>query len=64
MPRRTVLTIPSPSLVVMMGAAGSGKSTFCRRNFLPRQIVSTDACRGMLAGDPAGQGVGAAAFDL
>ncbi len=64
MPRRTVLTIPSPSLVVMMGAAGSGKSTFCRRNFLPRQIVSTDACRGTLAGDPADQSVGAAAFEL
>ena len=64
MPLRTVLTIPSPSLVVMMGAAGSGKSTFCRRNFLPGQIVSTDACREMLAGDPADQSVSAGAFGL
>ncbi len=64
MPRRTLQPFPSPSLVVMVGAAGSGKSSFCRRNFRPTQIVSTDACRAMLADDPADQRVSAPAFDL
>jgi len=64
MPRRTLQPFPSPSLVVMVGAAGSGKSSFCRRNFQPTQIVSTDACRAMLADDPADQRVSAPAFDL
>jgi protein phosphatase len=58
------LSIPSPSLVVMIGAAGSGKTSFCRRNFLPAQIVSSDACREMIAGDASDQGVTTAAFDL
>jgi protein phosphatase len=57
------LAIPSPSLVVMVGAAGSGKSAFCRRNFDPSQIVSSDACRAEIAGDSADQTVSAAAFD-
>src|SRR5881397_2432414 len=48
----------------MVGPAGSGKSTFCRRNFLPDQIVGTDACRAILAGDAADQRVSAAAFAL
>lgn len=64
MPRRTLRPFPSPSLVVMVGAAGSGKSSFCRRNFRPTQIVSTDACRAMLADDPADQRVSAPAFAL
>ena len=64
MPRMRTLTIPSPSLVVMVGAAGSGKTTFCLRNFRSRQIVSSDACRATLAGDAADQGVTPAAFAL
>ncbi len=64
MPRITNLKVPSPSLVVMLGAAGSGKSTFCRRNFRPHQIVSTDACRARLSGDAADQRVSGAAFAL
>lgn len=58
------LPIPSPSLVVMIGPAGSGKSTFCRRNFLRDQIVSSDACRARVVGDAADQTATAAAFDL
>src|SRR6266705_1973886 len=64
MPRMRALSIPSPSLVVMIGAAGSGKSAFCRRNFRPDQIVSSDACRERISGDPADQGVTSAAFAL
>src|SRR5260221_674726 len=43
-PART-LSIPSPSLVVMIGIAGSGKTTFCRRHFKASQIVSSDDAR-------------------
>jgi len=64
MPRTTILRVPSPSLVVMVGPAGSGKSTFCRRNFRPAQIVSSDACRALIAGDAAAQRASAAAFAM
>jgi len=64
MPRITTLRLPSPSLVVMVGPAGSGKSTFCRRTFRKSQIVSTDACRGLIAGDEADQRASGAAFAL
>ncbi len=64
MARGRSIAIPSPSLVVMIGVAGSGKTSFCRRNFLPTQIVSSDSCRAMLADDPADQTVSASAFSL
>lgn len=41
----TSLSIPAPALVVMVGAAGSGKSTWAAGRFLPHQIVSSDALR-------------------
>lgn len=43
MPADRVIAIPSPSLVVMVGPAGSGKSTFCSRHFTPTQVVSSGA---------------------
>src|SRR5690606_34462194 len=33
------------AIVVLCGAAGSGKTTFVRRHFLPSQILSSDFCR-------------------
>jgi protein phosphatase len=64
MPKDRVLPIPSPSLVVLIGAAGSGKTTFARRNFHPNQIVSSDDCRAAIAGNPSDQTATPAAFDL
>src|SRR5262249_52029891 len=64
MPRSRILRVPSPSLVVMVGAAASGKSTFCRRHFSRSAIVSTDACRARLSGDAADQSASGAAFAL
>ncbi len=64
MPRTRILRVPSPCLVVMVGPAGSGKSSFCRRSFRPAEIVSTDACRLLLAGDEADQGESPGAFLL
>ena len=37
------LTIPDYCLVVLIGASGSGKSTFAARHFLPTEVVSSDA---------------------
>lgn len=63
-PSPTLLDIPDFSLVVLIGATGSGKSTFAARWFAPTEIVSSDACRGLVADDPNDQGVSADAFDL
>ena len=46
------LAVPDLSLVVLVGASGSGKSTFARRHFRSTQVLSSDACRGMVADDP------------
>src|SRR5260221_5555075 len=62
-PART-LSIPSPSLVVMIGIAGSGKTTFCRRHFKASQIVSSDDARAAISGDASDQSVTGSAFAL
>lgn len=58
------LTIPAPSLVVLMGPSGCGKSTFARRNFLPTESVSSDYCRGLVGDDENDQSVTAHAFEM
>lgn len=45
------ITIPELSLVVLMGASGSGKSTFARRHFLSTEVLSSDFCRGLVSDD-------------
>ncbi|MGI9607741.1 MAG: TIGR03560 family F420-dependent LLM class oxidoreductase [Acidimicrobiales bacterium] len=40
--------LPSPSLVVLVGAPASGKSTWAAENFAPAQILSSDALRGIV----------------
>jgi len=45
------ITIPTPSMVVLIGASGAGKSTFARRHFLPTEILSSDAMRGWVMDD-------------
>jgi len=45
------LTIPELSLVVLVGASGSGKSTFARKHFLPTEVLSSDFCRGLVSDD-------------
>lgn len=64
MPRHRIIDVPTPSLLVMIGISGSGKSAFCRRNFPPTRIVSSDHCRALLSDDAADQTVSGAAFDL
>jgi protein phosphatase len=58
------IKIPELSLVVLIGPSGSGKSTIASKCFLPTEIVSSDACRGMISDDENDQTVTAEAFDL
>jgi protein phosphatase len=58
------LTIPALSLVVLVGASGSGKSTFAGRHFLPTEVLSSDACRGLVSDDENDQTATKDAFEL
>ena len=58
------ISIPKLSLVVLIGPSGSGKSTFARRHFLPTEILSSDACRGMVCDDENDQAVTKDAFEV
>jgi protein phosphatase len=58
------LSIPEFSLVVLVGASGSGKSHFARTHFKPTEVISSDACRGMVSDDPNDQAATGDAFDL
>lgn len=58
------LPVTDLSLVVLIGASGSGKSTFARRHFKPTEIVSSDFCRGLVADDENDQSASRDAFDV
>ncbi|MFL5777596.1 MAG: AAA family ATPase [Chloroflexota bacterium] len=51
----TVVRVPEPSLVVLIGAAGAGKSTLAARAFAPDEVLSSDAFRGVVSGDEGNQ---------
>jgi alkanesulfonate monooxygenase SsuD/methylene tetrahydromethanopterin reductase-like flavin-dependent oxidoreductase (luciferase family)/predicted kinase len=44
--------LPDPALVVLVGASGSGKSTWCESRYRREEIVSSDALRGVLGSGP------------
>lgn len=58
------ISIPDFSLVVLIGASGSGKSTFAARHFLPTEIISSDKARALISDDATNQAVTTDAFDL
>jgi protein phosphatase len=60
----TTLEIPDFALVVLIGASGSGKSTFAARHFAPTEVISSDHCRALVSDDETDQSVSADAFDL
>ncbi|HEX6819251.1 MAG TPA: polynucleotide kinase-phosphatase [Ktedonobacterales bacterium] len=57
------ITIPALSLVALIGASGSGKSTFARAHFRPTETLSSDEYRAMVGDDPNDQTVTREAFD-
>jgi predicted kinase len=58
------LELPDHALVVLVGAAGSGKTTFAARHFGSTEVVSSDRCRELVADDPSDQSANEAAFDV
>ena len=58
------ITIPELSLVVLVGASGSGKSSFARQHFLPTEVLSSDFCRGLVSDDENDQAATKDAFDV
>lgn len=57
-------SLPELSLVVLVGASGSGKSTFAHRHFGAFEVVSSDFCRGLVSNDENDQTVSDEAFEL
>ncbi|MFF8587093.1 polynucleotide kinase-phosphatase [Streptomyces althioticus] len=62
--RGRALPVTDLSLVVLIGASGSGKSTFARRHFKPTEVISSDFCRGLVADDENDQSASRDAFDV
>jgi protein phosphatase len=58
------MIVPELSLVTLIGASGSGKSTFARTHFLPTEIISSDVCRGLVSDDETNQAATQDAFDV
>jgi protein phosphatase len=56
------ITIPELSLVVLIGASGSGKSSFAKKHFKPTEVISSDFCRGLICDDENNQAVSKDAF--
>ena len=54
--------VPDGSLVLLVGPAGSGKSTFARAHFKPTQVLSSDFLRGLIADDENDQSATPQAF--
>jgi protein phosphatase len=58
------LTIPELSLVVLIGPSGCGKSTFAAKHFKATEVLSSDACRGLISDDENDQSATKNAFEV
>ncbi|MFL6168876.1 MAG: LLM class flavin-dependent oxidoreductase, partial [Ornithinibacter sp.] len=46
------MSLPDPALVVLVGASGSGKSTWAAQRYRAEEVVSSDALRGVVGSGP------------
>ena len=58
------IRIPKTALVLLVGASGSGKSSFAKKHFAQYETVSSDACRGIDSNDEHNQAASNDAFEL
>lgn len=58
------IKVPDLSLVLLVGASGSGKSTFAKKHFNKHEVISSDVCRGIVSNDENSQSATNDAFDL
>jgi predicted kinase len=58
------VTVPVPSLIVLIGAAGSGKTSLATRLFDPDEVISSDELRAVVSGDAADQRATRPAFAI
>ncbi len=58
------LKLPSLSLVILVGASGSGKSSFARKHFAATEVLSSDAMRGWVADNESEQTASGDAFEV
>jgi predicted kinase len=63
-PPTLAISLPEPCLVVLVGAAGSGKTSLAARLFAADEVLSSDAYRAAISGVEADQGVTHVAFRL
>lgn len=59
-----IVHLPDPCLVILVGAAGAGKSTLAARLFATDATLSSDALREVVAGDQADQRATKVAFAI
>ena len=60
-PERAI-RLPEPCVVVLVGAAGAGKTTLAARHFASDEVLSSDAYRAIVSGDETDQAATEAAF--
>jgi protein phosphatase len=58
------IKIPKLSLVVLIGASGSGKSSFAKKHFKETEVLSSDYCRALVSDDENDQSVTGPAFEV
>jgi len=58
-----LIKIPEFCVVALVGASGSGKSTFALKHFRPTEVLSSDFFRGMVCDDENDQSATGAAFE-